>query len=84
MSSLPEGSGPKQAAAAVRALGEPYESVKAVDSGLVSVLTQHERPNEEGDRVTSNSGVQGRDDDEERAYEGLLLGVEVSGHNRTV
>ena len=70
MSHLPHGTDTRQAAEAVRALDPRYARVVALDSsGSVDVLTQHE-----GKGATARGSTQR---DEEAAYEGLLLGMEV-------
>lgn len=76
VSHLPAGSNDAQsaAAAAVRALDPRYAGVTAVDSGIVDVLTRHEKPagaEEEG----TETGKDRRE--EEMAHEQLLFGMEV-------
>lgn len=74
VSRLPMGSSKQSAVAAVRALGSKYAGVTAVESGLVDVLTQHERSPVAG----SGEEDDGRQE-EEMAHEGLLFGTEVCG-----
>lgn len=76
MSNVPHGSGGGAAAAAVRALGPQYKGVTAVDSGLVSVLTQHERPSEDS-YESSSRRAGGVGEEAERVHEELLFGMEV-------
>lgn len=56
----------------MRALGPPYERVVAAESGLVDVLTQHERP------AGVDGGDAGEQERQEKEYEDMLLGMEVS------
>lgn len=74
VSHLPAGSNAQSAAAAVRALGPRYAGVTAVDSGIVDVLTKHEKPagaEEEEEDAAKNRR------EEEMAHEQLLFGMEV-------
>lgn len=77
VSNLPHGANGEAAAAAVRDLGPEYNGVKAVDSGIVSVLTAHERPGEQDSSSSSSSPSLSPLDQEERAHEDLLFGLEV-------
>lgn len=75
VSNLPHGANGESAAAAVRALAPKYKAVTAVDSGLVSPLTQQERPSGDEPEALSRSSSTG----EEEAHEQLLFGFEVTG-----
>ena len=82
ISHLPSDAAAPRAAEAVRALGPRYAGVTTVESGLLDVLTLHEKPSpdtdEGGGGPKEGGGGSGRGREEEMmAHEQLLLGGEV-------